>query len=142
MHNNTKTMVYKTSGFSEIVASPVFFAIVVLTILLGLASSLGYLSNPLKLKAKVDNLSAKVFKPSVSRYRLSLTEKEIPLAMAADRYSILGDSFTLEAKGTHSQQNNIDKNREAGVIQIQEAPLPKESLDRFTLPLSESFSRL
>jgi len=59
--NNIKADdVYRITGFSDLVSSPVFYSVLVLTIILGLSSIFGFLQNPHKLKAVVDVMSQKV----------------------------------------------------------------------------------
>lgn len=52
--------VYSASGFKDVLASPVFYSVLVITFILGVASILGFLQNPLKLKSTVDVISQKV----------------------------------------------------------------------------------
>lgn len=49
-----KIDVYKITGFSDIIASPVFYTILFLSFLLGLSSIFGFLQNPRKLKTVID----------------------------------------------------------------------------------------
>jgi len=46
--------VYRITGFTDIIASPVFYIVLVLTIFLGLSSIFGFLQNPRKLKTVID----------------------------------------------------------------------------------------
>lgn len=94
--------VYSSMGFSELFSSPVFYSVLVLTIILGLSSAFGFLQNPRKLKLVVDVISHKV---SLSRpHVVSQNEYLISQSMKSDkettisnidknRYSIFSDSF-------------------------------------------------
>jgi len=49
-HNNKdKTEVYSISGFKDTLASPVFYPVIVVAMLLGITSILGFVQNPMKL---------------------------------------------------------------------------------------------
>ncbi len=52
--------VYRVTGFSDIIESPVFYLILVLTFILGISSIFGFLQNPRKLKSVVDVINTKV----------------------------------------------------------------------------------
>ena len=52
--------VYKITGFTDIVASPVFYSILFLALILGLSSIFGFLQNPRKLKTVIDVIHQKV----------------------------------------------------------------------------------
>ena len=55
-----KKEVYSTTGFKDVIASPVFYAVLFITFILGFFSVFGFLQNPLKLKAAVNIISKKV----------------------------------------------------------------------------------
>lgn len=55
-----KKEIYSTTGFKDVIASPVFFAVLFITFSLGFFSVFGFLQNPLKLKAVVKIISNKV----------------------------------------------------------------------------------
>ncbi len=56
--------IYSITGFKDILASPLFYPIVAVSVILGIASMFGFLQNPLKLKAVVNSIHNKV---SISR---------------------------------------------------------------------------
>ena len=58
--HTAKNEVYSATRLTDIVSSPVFFSIVILSLLLGFASAFGFLQNPRKLKAVVDVISHKL----------------------------------------------------------------------------------
>lgn len=58
--SNDKTEVYSVSGFRDTLASPVFYPVIVVAILLGVTSILGFVQNPLKLKSMVNVIHQKV----------------------------------------------------------------------------------
>lgn len=58
--NKQPSSVYKITGFSDIVASPVFYSILFLALVLGLSSVFGFLQNPRKLKTVIDVIHQKV----------------------------------------------------------------------------------
>jgi len=58
--HNKEPEVYSTTGFKDTLASPYFYPIAVITIVLGVSSILGFLQNPLKLKAVVSVINQKV----------------------------------------------------------------------------------
>ncbi len=62
---NKKTEVYCISGFRDTLASPVFYPVIVVTIVLGVTSIFGFVQNPLKLKAVVNVLHQKVAESNV-----------------------------------------------------------------------------
>ena len=57
---NNKAEVYSISGFRDTLASPVFYPVIVVSVVLGAASIFGFVQNPLKLKAMVDVIHSKV----------------------------------------------------------------------------------
>ena len=57
---NTKSEVYSISGFKDTLASPVFYPVIVASLVLGVASIFGFVQNPLKLKAMVNVIHQKV----------------------------------------------------------------------------------
>lgn len=52
--------VYSTTGFKDTLASPLFYSIAVVALVLGIASIFGFLQNPLKLKAVASAVHNKV----------------------------------------------------------------------------------
>lgn len=63
--SNKRSEVYSTSGFRDTLASPVFYPVIVVALLLGITSILGFVQNPLKLKAVVNVIHQKVTTKSV-----------------------------------------------------------------------------
>lgn len=55
-----KTEVYSVSGFRDTLASPVFYPVIVVALVLGVTSILGFVQNPLKLKSMVNVIHQKV----------------------------------------------------------------------------------
>lgn len=62
---NKTTEVYSTSGFKDTLASPVFYPVIVVAIVLGVASIFGFVQNPLKLKAMVNVIHQKVAETTI-----------------------------------------------------------------------------
>ena len=62
---NKKLEVYSISGFRDTLASPVFYPVIVVSLVLGVASIFGFVQNPLKLKAMVNVIHQKVAKTKV-----------------------------------------------------------------------------
>ena len=60
LNSNKKTEVYSVSGFRDTLASPVFYPVIVVAIVLGVTSILGFVQNPLKLKSMVNVIHQKV----------------------------------------------------------------------------------
>lgn len=95
--------VYVSTGFSELFSSPVFYSVLILTIILGLSSAFGFLQNPRKLKIVVDVISHKVLSSqntqvvSQREYLISQSmtqEKETNTSIIdKNRYSIFSNSF-------------------------------------------------
>jgi len=56
----SRNEVYSATRLTDLVSSPVFFSIVILSLLLGFASAFGFLQNPRKLKIVVDVISQKL----------------------------------------------------------------------------------
>lgn len=73
--HNKEPEVYSTTGFKDTLASPYFYPIAVITIVLGISSILGFLQNPLKLKAVVNVINQKVsVRSPVNRQLYSLSQ--------------------------------------------------------------------
>ena len=64
-HKDNKSEVYSTSGFKDTLASPVFYPVIVVSLVLGVASIFGFVQNPLKLKAIVNVIHQKVAETKV-----------------------------------------------------------------------------
>ena len=52
--------VYSTTGFKDTLASPMFYSVAVVALVLGIASIFGFLQNPLKLKAVANAVHNKI----------------------------------------------------------------------------------
>lgn len=110
-----KNEVYSTTGFSDLVASPFFYSLLVITLILGLASTYGFFQNPRKLKLIIDLISQGLFisevekkvAPKIVNNRAnSLANKKLRViykrdgnitasSLEIDRYSIFAEEFTL-----------------------------------------------
>lgn len=93
MRHNKEPEVYSTTGFKDTLASPYFYPIAVITIVLGVSSILGFLQNPLKLKAVVNVINQKV---SVS--------SPVRSSVNHDLYS-LSQSFSEKKINTQRKEN-------------------------------------
>lgn len=51
--------VYSSTGLSDLLSSPIFYSVIVLTFILGISSIFGFFNNPRKLKIVVDVISQK-----------------------------------------------------------------------------------
>lgn len=60
-----KPDVYSISGFRDTLASPVFYPVIVVALVLGVTSIFGFVQNPLKLKAVVNVIHQKVAKETI-----------------------------------------------------------------------------
>jgi len=58
--SNNEPKIYSTSGFKDTLASPVFYPVIVVAIVLGVTSIFGLTQNPLKLKTVVNIIHQKV----------------------------------------------------------------------------------
>ncbi len=58
--NGNKTEVYSIRGFRDTLASPVFYPVIVVALVLGVTSMFGFVQNPLKLKSMVNVIHQKV----------------------------------------------------------------------------------
>jgi len=59
-NNKIKIEVYSSSGFSDLMASPVFYSMATIALVLGFSSIFGFLQSPNKLKNTVDVITHKV----------------------------------------------------------------------------------
>lgn len=64
-NNTNEEEVYTTTGFRDLLESPMFYAVLLITFILGSFSIFGFIQNPLKFQAVVDRASHQV---SVSTY--------------------------------------------------------------------------
>jgi len=62
---NKNLEVYSISGFRDTLASPIFYPVIVVSLVLGIASIFGFVQNPLKLKAMVNVIHQKIVKTKV-----------------------------------------------------------------------------
>jgi len=90
--NTDNIEVYSTTGFKDLLESRVFYAVLLITFVLGFFSILGFIQSPLKLKAVVDNVSKQV---STSPYSSTRINESSP--------------YSLSEKTNNSKQSN--KNR-------------------------------
>lgn len=72
-NKNRREQVYSATGVTDLLSSPVFYAVLFLSAFLGIFTIYGFIDNPLRLKAKVDSLTAKIF-PSDSRLAIHSIE--------------------------------------------------------------------
>ena len=63
--NKKKPEVYSISGFRDTLASPVFYPVIVVALVLGVTSIFGFVQNPLKLKSVVNVIQQKVAKSNL-----------------------------------------------------------------------------
>ena len=107
---------YSITGFSELVSSPFFFSVLILTIILGLASTFGFFKNPRKFKLIIDLISQRIFISEadqniapkiVSNRAYSIAQKELQVvskkdgnitisSLDKDRYAIFSEDFLLQ----------------------------------------------
>jgi len=59
-HKYKEPEIYSTTGFKDVLASPVFYAIAAIAFVLGVSTIFGFLQNPLRLKAVVTVIHQKV----------------------------------------------------------------------------------
>lgn len=95
--------VYRSTEISDLLSSPIFYAVLALTFILGVSSIFGFLQNPRKLKTVVDVISEKVLlsQDNVNNhfasdpYSLShsFSKKKIKIAEENNRYNILSSQF-------------------------------------------------
>jgi len=111
---NTKE-VYSTTGFSDLVSSPFFLSVLILTIILGLASTFGFFKNPRKLKLIIDLISQRIF---ISEAKIQTLPRVV-----------------------HSQAYAMEQ-RELQVISKKDGNITVSSLnkDRYTILSSDDFS--
>lgn len=111
--------VYSITGFSDLVASPFFYSILIITVILGLASTFGFFQNPKKLKRIIDIISHRVFISEVRPFNMSkvvnnraysIEEEKLTIiyrrdgnitasSLNRDRYSIFSEQFSLKEAG-------------------------------------------
>ncbi len=98
--------VYKITGFSDIVASPVFYSILFLALILGLSSIFGFLQNPRKLKTVIDVIHQKVSVSETSntssRNKYSLIQSQNDNQLGTYQKKGVAESVTI---------SYLDKNR-------------------------------
>jgi len=117
--NNNNSDEYSVTGFSELVASPFFYSVLILTVILGLASTFGFFQNPRKLKLIIDLISQRIFiseveqkyTPKVVNSRAYSVEQEklqiiykregnvTASSLNRDRYSIFTNEYSLKDVG-------------------------------------------
>ena len=104
-HKYKEPEIYSTTGFKDVLASPVFYAIATIAFVLGVSTIFGFLQNPLRLKAVVSVIHQKV-SPEVS-------ERTI---VTHNAYS-LSESFN---KNHYKNNGLVNINKEARVIRYQD----------------------
>ena len=111
--------VYKITGFADIVESPVFYLVLVLTFILGVSSIFGFLQNPRKLKSVVDVIQRKVavYKVRNSRNRYSRIE------IKDNKYSILYQSSSASQNTVKNYPSDKETNRNRYSILSKNIPL-------------------
>ena len=116
-NNDAESRVYSTTGFSDLVSSPVFYSVLVLTILLGLSSAFGFFQNPLKLKAVIEVISQKVSLSddikmrSVSQRGYSISSGLQRSANSKSTFSMIDkDRYSILAKSFSALQNSRESN--------------------------------
>jgi len=99
--HSKETEVYSIRGFRDTLASPVFYPVIVVALVLGVTSIFGFVQNPLKLKSMVDVMHQKVSTTNVVNgtlenrlYKVSNTEK-LKQAESVDIQSSSIKSFDL-----------------------------------------------
>lgn len=113
---------YSTTGFSDLVGSPFFYSVLLITFILGFASVYGFFQNPRKLKLIIDVISQRVFisevekdyaPTAVNNREYSISHEKLQLVYRRDgnittssleknRYSIFAEEFVLDEKQMHS----------------------------------------
>lgn len=108
--------VYSITGFSDLVASPFFYSILIITVILGLASTFGFFQNPRKLKLIIDLISQRVFISEVKQIQMPkvvnsraylIAQDKLKIiyrrdgnitasSLNGDRYSIFGEQYSLK----------------------------------------------
>lgn len=111
--------VYSITGFSDLVASPFFYSILIITVILGLASTFGFFQNPRKLKLIIDLISQRVFISEVKQIQMPkvvnsrayfIAQDKLKIiyrrdgnitasSLNGDRYSIFGEQYSLKEAG-------------------------------------------
>lgn len=112
-NKDAKFTVYSTTGLSDLISSPVFYSVLVLTIFLGLSSAFGFLQNPLKLKAVVQIISKKVSFVD-DRGKQAVNQKEYIISNGLQQQgaiiktfsSIENDRYSIFAKSFSTHQNS------------------------------------
>lgn len=119
MSNKNKlgtTNIYSTTGFSDLVSSPIFYPVLILTILLGLSSTFGFLQNPLKLKAVVEIISKKVSLSesnkihAVNQNKFSVAHGLLQHDVEKDTVSFInGDRYSIFVRDFSSANSNFEQ---------------------------------
>lgn len=118
---------YSTTGFSDLIASPFFLSILVLTFILGCASVFGFFQNPRKLKFIIDLISQSISISEVQTKKASkvvssdmhsLSQKKLQVmyerkshltfsSLDKERYSVLSEDFVLNKNLLDSVNKSI-----------------------------------
>ena len=103
---NTKE-VYSITGFSDLVSSPFFFSVLILTIILGLASTFGFFKNPRKLKLIIDLISQRIFISNA-------TTQTLPKVVYSQAYTIEQKELqVISKKDGNITASSLNKDRYA-----------------------------
>ena len=103
---NNQAEVYSISGFRDTLASPVFYPVIVVSLVLGVASIFGFVQNPLKLKAMVNVIHQKVAETKVVNG--SLKNGIYTLTHSTDSKKELGPTQSVKVLELFS---NLDESR-------------------------------
>jgi hypothetical protein len=98
--NNKEIEVYSATTFSDVIASPTFYAIAIITLVLGFSSIFGFLQSPQKLKVVIDTLAKKVAVTEQYQVKHSLDERY------QDEYSLSNSLSTLRASQTENDSES------------------------------------
>ena len=118
---------YTITGFSELVASPFFYSVIVLTVILGFASAFGFFQNPRKLKLIIDLISQRVFISEVERKHgpklvsnraYSVAEEKLQIiykrdgnvtasSLNQDRYSIFAEELVQKDRNFQAMDTTV-----------------------------------
>lgn len=115
--------VYSTTGFKDVLASPVFYSVVAITFILGASSIFGFLQNPIKLKSTVFVISQKMtnspLKSSQHRNNYSLSHSNKIKKETLKQPRLDNSHLYLEKKLDNAFNSlSIDKNRDDGLRRI------------------------
>ena len=120
MNTDARNNVYSTTGFLDIISSPVFYMILIVTLVLGLLSVFGFIQNPYKLKTFVNAIHQKVSVSERHSGSFSLIDYSLKQSNESVAYPERLEGITV---------SYIDTNRYSIFSKNQNLPLsPKNSL--------------